>query len=118
MVGRVADTRGVAVQESLLRDAFWLLGGCKANSDSIGVARDPQPLRRDVSTWVKRETAMDQVSPKWLDDFDAAMKRYFLIDHADAGMGEAELLRYADLLPQAAALQFGEDYELQRVDTD
>jgi len=61
---------------------------------------------------------MDSISPAWLSDFDAAMIRYFLIDHADAGMGEAELLRYADLPPQAAALQFGEDYELRRVDVD
>lgn len=44
------------------------------------------------------------------------MIRYFLIDHADAGMDEAVLLRYADLPPQTAALQFGEDYELQRMD--
>jgi len=62
------------------------------------------------------EVVMDSISPAWLGDFDAAMVRFFLIDHVDAGMGEAELLRYADLAPEAAALQFGEDYELQRVD--
>lgn len=61
---------------------------------------------------------MSSISPAWLGDFDAAMIRHFLIDHADVGMGEAELLRYADLPPEAAALQFGEDYELQRVDVD
>lgn len=59
---------------------------------------------------------MNPISPAWLSDFDAAMIRYFLIDYVDAGMDEAVLLRYADLPPQAAALQFGEDYELQRVD--
>lgn len=61
---------------------------------------------------------MNSVSPAWLSDLDAAMIRYFLINHVDAGMDEAVLLRYADLPPQAAALQFGEDYELQRVDID
>lgn len=61
---------------------------------------------------------MNSISPAWLSDFDAAMVRYFLIDHAGAGMDETVLLRYADLPPRAAALQFGEDYELQRVDID
>jgi hypothetical protein len=64
------------------------------------------------------EGAMNPISTVWLRDFDAAMIRYFLINHADAGMDESVLLRYADLPPQAAALQFGEDYELQRVDAD
>lgn len=59
---------------------------------------------------------MSSILPAWLRDFDVAMIRYFLIDHADAGMDEAVLLRYADLPPQTAALQFGEDYELQRMD--
>ncbi|ALJ29435.1 hypothetical protein AOT14_30870 [Stenotrophomonas acidaminiphila] len=58
------------------------------------------------------------VDARWLQDFDAAMKRYFLIDHADAGMDEIELARYVDLRPHVAALQYGEDYDLQRVDID
>ncbi len=58
------------------------------------------------------------IDPSWLQDFDTAMKRHFLIDHADAGMGEEELARYADLRPHDAALQYGEDYDLQRVDVD
>ena len=44
------------------------------------------------------------------------MKELFAIDHDDAGMSEEVLLRYADLEPREAALQFGEDYDLQRVD--
>jgi len=56
------------------------------------------------------------IDPNWLQDFDTAMRRYFLIDHADAGMGETELARYADLRPHDAALQYGEDYDLQRID--
>ncbi len=58
------------------------------------------------------------IDPNWLQDFDATMRRYFLIDHVDAGMGETELARYTDLLPYDAALQYGEDYDLQRVDVD
>jgi len=33
-------------------------------------------------------------------------------------LGEVELRRYSDLSPEAVALQFGEDYELQRMDAD
>ena len=61
---------------------------------------------------------MTAVSPTWLADFDDAMRRHFLLDHEDAGMSDAELLRYADLPPRDAALQFGEDFVLQRVDMD
>ncbi|WP_312345719.1 hypothetical protein [Stenotrophomonas acidaminiphila] len=72
--------------------------------------------------WIERHTAKTDmkcnVDPNWLQDFDTALKRYFLIDHAEAGMGETELARYADLRPHDAALQYGEDYDLQRVDID
>ena len=54
----------------------------------------------------------------WLHDFDVAMKSFFAIDHNDAGLGDNELARYADLSAREAALQFGEDYDLQRVDGD
>lgn len=40
---------------------------------------------------------MSAVGRDWLCAFDNAMKRYFLIDHADAGVSEEVLLRYADL---------------------
>ena len=46
------------------------------------------------------------------------MRRSFAIDHEDAGMSEEVLLRYVDLSPREAALQFGEDYDLQRIDID
>lgn len=61
---------------------------------------------------------MSAVDSGWLCAFDNAMKRCFLIDHADAGMSEEVLLRYVDLAPREAALQFGEDYDLQRTDID
>lgn len=59
---------------------------------------------------------MSTIDPDWLREFDAAMKRLFAIDHDDAGLDEEVLLRYADLIPREAALQYGEDYDLQRVD--
>ena len=61
---------------------------------------------------------MNQVPAEWLREFDAAMRRFYLIDHEMAGMEEADLLLYADLPPEEAALGYGEDYDLQRMDTD
>lgn len=61
---------------------------------------------------------MNTIDRSWLVGLDDAMKRFFAIDHDDAGMSEEVLLPYADLSPQEAALQFGEDYDLQRVDID
>jgi hypothetical protein len=52
----------------------------------------------------------------WLRDFDATMRKLFAIDHVDAGLDKRALARYADLLAHDAAMQFGEDYDLQRVD--
>ena len=59
---------------------------------------------------------MSKVDHTWLSKLDDSMKVLFAIDHDDAGMSEEVLLRYADLSPREAALQFGEDYDLQRVD--
>ncbi len=59
---------------------------------------------------------MSTIDPDWLREFDAAMKKLLAIDHDDAGLDEEVLLRYADLIPREAALQYGEDYDLQRVD--
>lgn len=52
----------------------------------------------------------------WLTDFDLYMKRYFAIDHIDAGMDEQQLERYRDLPARDAALAYGEDYDLDRTD--
>ncbi|TBV69764.1 hypothetical protein [Pseudoxanthomonas winnipegensis] len=56
------------------------------------------------------------IDPMWLIEFDTEMRRMFAIDHAEAGMSTTELSRYADLLPRTAAKQFGEDYDLDRLD--
>lgn len=52
----------------------------------------------------------------WTHAFDLALKRYYAIDHQDAGLGTEALDRYSDLLPETAALQFGEDYDMERFD--
>ena len=56
------------------------------------------------------------IDQAWLRDSDASLKSMLAIDHKDAGLGEIELMRYADLPARDAALQFGEDYELTRIE--
>lgn len=55
---------------------------------------------------------MDQ----WTQQFDEHLMRYYAINHHDAGLTDTELARYQDLPPSEAALAFGEDYGLERVD--
>lgn len=45
------------------------------------------------------------------------MVAFFAIDHADEGTRADEISRYADLSPRDAALTYGVDYDLFRVDT-
>lgn len=56
------------------------------------------------------------ISHEWTLAFDAALMRWFAINHRDAGLTDTDLARYSDLPPEQAALQFGEDYDLDRVD--
>lgn len=60
---------------------------------------------------------MNRVDADWLREFDEAMLGYFAIDHADAGKDERELSWYADLQAKEAALAYGQDFDLCRVDT-
>jgi len=60
---------------------------------------------------------MNRIDADWLREFDEAMLGYFAIDHAEAGMDERELSWYADLRPSDAALAYGQDFDLGRVDT-
>jgi hypothetical protein len=60
---------------------------------------------------------MNRIDVDWLRVFDEAMVCYFAIDHADAGMDERELSWYADLPPDDAALAYGQDFDLCRIDT-
>jgi len=52
----------------------------------------------------------------WLNSFDEHLKKFFGIDHHDAGLSDEHLLRYTDLEPREAALVYGEDYDLDRID--
>lgn len=52
----------------------------------------------------------------WTYHFDAYLKRFHAIDHTDAGLDEQQLAGYRDLKPREAALTFGRDYDLTRVD--
>lgn len=60
---------------------------------------------------------MNRIDAGWLRELDEAMLGYFAIDHADAGMDAGELSWYADLPPNDAALAYGQDFDLCRVDT-
>ena len=59
---------------------------------------------------------MTSINVQWRNGFNTALQSHFAITTDDAGLTDTELSRYADLEPKAAALQFGEDYELDRVD--
>ncbi len=60
---------------------------------------------------------MIRIDGEWLQEFDEAMLGFFAIDHADAGMDSFLLECYSDLPATEAALAFGVDYRLCRVDT-
>lgn len=53
---------------------------------------------------------------KWLSDFNCFMKQFWGMNNQDAGMDAQHLSRYRDLEPNEAALTFGEDYDLDRID--
>lgn len=59
---------------------------------------------------------MIKIDGEWLQEFDEALLGFFAIDHADAGMDRPLLDCYSDLPAKEAALAFGEDQELVRVD--
>lgn len=58
---------------------------------------------------------MTTITATWRDAFNAALQSHFAITIGDAGLTATELSRYADLEPKEAVLQFGENYDLDRV---
>ncbi|MDH0549550.1 hypothetical protein N7635_02980 [Stenotrophomonas sp. GD04006] len=52
----------------------------------------------------------------WCTAFNAALQAHFALTIQDAGLTDMELSRYSDLQPKEAALTFGEDHDLDRVD--
>ena len=59
---------------------------------------------------------MTSINVQWRNGFNTALQSHFAITINDAGLTDTELARYTDLDPKAAALQFGEDYDLDQVD--
>ena len=53
---------------------------------------------------------------KWQSDFEGFMKQFWGMDLNDAGLDQEQIIRYRDLDPKEAALTFGEDYDLDRID--
>lgn len=52
---------------------------------------------------------MTTINAQWCTAFNA-------LTIQDAGLTDTELSRYSDLQPKEAALTFGEDHDLERVD--
>ena len=59
---------------------------------------------------------MHEPDPSWLLALDAQMHHLFGLGYADAGMDARVLRLYADLDPMEAALAYGNDYDLDRLD--
>ncbi|MBB3277337.1 hypothetical protein [Pseudoxanthomonas sp. OG2] len=59
---------------------------------------------------------MTTITAQWRNGFNTALQSHFAITINDAGLTDTDLARYSDLPPEQAALQFGEDYDLDRVD--
>lgn len=60
--------------------------------------------------------SIQPLTPEWTKQFDQQLKALFGIDHIDAGLDDGDLRLYSDLPPRDAALAFGQDYDLDRVD--
>ena len=52
----------------------------------------------------------------WIKSFDQYMIKFFGVNHIDLGADEDELAYYSNLEPKEAALAYGDDYDLSRVD--
>ncbi|WP_414491565.1 hypothetical protein [Stenotrophomonas maltophilia] len=59
---------------------------------------------------------MTTINAQWRTAFNAALQAHFALTIQDAGLTDTELSRYSDLPPKEAALTFGEDHDLERVD--
>ena len=59
---------------------------------------------------------MTSINAQWRNGFNTTLQSHYAITINDAGLTDTDLARYSDLPPEQAALQFGEDYDLDRVD--
>ena len=55
------------------------------------------------------------ITAQWRNGFDTALQSHYAITINDTGLTDTDLARYSELPPEQAALQFGEDYDLDRV---
>lgn len=53
---------------------------------------------------------------KWLSDFDGFLQQFYGIDVLDAGVSEEQLIPYRCVPAREAALEYGEEYDLDRID--
>lgn len=56
------------------------------------------------------------IPANWLEAFNKHLTTLYGINHKDAGASDEELLRYTDLEPREAAIVYGEDYDIERID--
>jgi len=56
------------------------------------------------------------INAQWCTAFNAPLQAHFALPIQNAGLTDTELSRYSDLQPKEAALTFGEDHDLERVD--
>jgi len=59
---------------------------------------------------------MTSINAQWRNGFNAALQARFAITINVVSLTDTDLGRYSVLPPEQAALQFGEDYDLDRVD--
>lgn len=59
---------------------------------------------------------MSNIDSDWLRDFNAAKLVFFAINHEEAGMDEGKIHWYVDSSAEEAALVYGWDFDLCRVD--
>mgnify|MGYP003582895469 FL=1 len=57
-----------------------------------------------------------QIDSEWLAAFDEALLALLSIDQADAGMDREELGWYCEMPGKEAAIEYGQDNRLRRVD--
>lgn len=96
-------------------DLAGLVGGVYGATQLARLSRRTWDWVAASSLTLSGGLQMTRIDGEWLEAFDEAMLGFFAIDHADAGMDQYLLACYSDLPAREAALAFGEDYELSRV---
>lgn len=56
------------------------------------------------------------IQQSWIEAFDSHLRKFFGVDHTEVGLYEGEMILYNDLDPREAALVYGEENDLTRID--